>query len=400
MEASRESIQRPAAVNRHLVLTKRKPIVALDARAVQEAGCGVATYSLGLIEHLEILRSDFDFVFVVDGTKDISPAKFPSKSQFIKTAGRGNFWSRDLFDQLVLPLRLSSRHVSLYHGLDYVVPLARTPFAKVATFHDACAFSDLDDRSLLAKGRLRFILRRVAAGADAIVTVSEYSRRELAHFLPGTCGKTTVVWCGMLDEFGAAGVRAADPQVDEISSDSEFILYYGGYSKRKRVELLLQAFQFVRTARSVTLVLAGRIDGAARRSIDQLIADLGLGASVRFFGFATREQLRLLLERCQLFVFPSALEGFGLPAAEAMACGAAVVCSEAGSLPEICGDAAHYFTGADPSRLAAAITDVLGDAALRNRLRARGPVRASAFTWEQHVAELGAIYDRLLSRRR
>lgn len=380
---------------------KRKPVLAIDARSAQQSGYGVATYSTGLISHLHTLTSKYDFVFVVEKGKDIPTNIFPPNSRFLETAaGKGDIWTRDLFEQVVLPARLSRLHVDLYHGLDYYIPIVRTPFLKVATFHDACVFTPEDDRSRISRARLTFLLRRMADSADAIVTDSEYSRVQLGRYLQSTRHKTTAIWCGLLDEFVSPETQDVDQGVDHLSLNTEFILYYGGYAKRKRVDLLLQAFQRVRSLKSVSLVLVGEIEGKKRERLQNVVAALGLTDAVTFFGFATRTQLRELLQRCAAFVFPSAMEGFGLPVAEALASGAAVVCSRAGSLPEIGGNAVRYFTVPDAAELSAAILDVLDNAALRQQLRANASRRAGDFTWCRHLDQLHLVYDGLLRRER
>jgi len=113
---------------------------------------------------------------------------------------------------------------------------------------------------------------------------------------------------------------------------------------------------------------------------------------VRFLGFLPDETLSAVYRLASVFVFPSLYEGFGLPPLEAMACGTPVVTSNVSSLPEVTGDAALLVDPTDASAIAAAITRVVTEPALREELRARGLARARQFSWERSVKEIRDIY--------
>jgi glycosyltransferase involved in cell wall biosynthesis len=123
------------------------------------------------------------------------------------------------------------------------------------------------------------------------------------------------------------------------------------------------------------------------------------GPSVRFLGMVDEVDLPALYTGASVFVFPSLLEGFGLPVLEAMACGAPVVCSDTSSLPEVAGDAAVLCDPTDVSALAAAIDRVLADGDLRVTLRQRGLARAAGFTWEETARRFAQLYGDVLARR-
>jgi glycosyltransferase involved in cell wall biosynthesis len=120
-------------------------------------------------------------------------------------------------------------------------------------------------------------------------------------------------------------------------------------------------------------------------------------AEVRFPGWLPRADVEGLWHACTAHVFPSFYEGFGLPVLEAMARGVPCACSDRASLPEVAGDAALLFDPADPAAIRAAIERLLGDAALRERLRSAGLARAAQFSWERCASETAAVYERALA---
>src|SRR5207253_7068288 len=118
----------------------------------------------------------------------------------------------------------------------------------------------------------------------------------------------------------------------------------------------------------------------------------GVGEAARFLGRLGEEDLALLYSHAGVFVLPSLYEGFGLPVLEAMACGAPVVCSNAGPLPEVAGDAAVLLKPEDPTAWASAMLDVLTSPALSDDLRRRGFERARAFSWRRTALATRDVY--------
>jgi len=239
-------------------------------------------------------------------------------------------------------------------------------------------------------------MRRVARNADAIVTLSEFSKRELLKYLSVKPQKIVPVWCGVSEiYFAPCKEEIVTSCRQKLGFDGKFILYYGGYIKRKNVELLLDAFKIVAQKNNVKLVMTGNIS----ERIKEKILSLGLDRMVKDFGFAEVEDLKALLDMCEAFVFPSAMEGFGLPVAEALACGVPVVCSTNGSLPEVADDAVVYFESSTPESLASAVLKVLEELNLREGLKQKARVRGQIFRWETTVRELRDLYVALIEKK-
>jgi len=125
----------------------RKFKIAVDARAAQAKGVGVATCANTIIKELARVEDQFDFVFIVDSKLDVSHMVFPANSEIISTrVGRGSLVLRDFWMQCVLPRKLCSMGVHLFHQLDYFLPIWPVDFIVVGSFLDAIAFTSLDDR--------------------------------------------------------------------------------------------------------------------------------------------------------------------------------------------------------------------------------------------------------------
>lgn len=239
--------------------------------------------------------------------------------------------------------------------------------------------------------------------ASLLLTVSEYSKSRIAEFYGVDASRIRVV------------PEAAHPIFRQIPRDAamdgvlaryglgpgeRFVLYVGGMSPHKNLSALVEAFSRIVELpgeSDVRLVLVGDYRGDSFFSeytdLKARIERLGLDRRVTFAGFVEDEELVALYNAASVFVLPSLEEGFGLPVVEAMACGAPVVSSDRGSLPEVLGPAGRLFDPADVAALAAALSEVLRDPELRERMRAAGLVRAAALSWGASASRLIEILD-------
>jgi glycosyltransferase involved in cell wall biosynthesis len=175
-----------------------------------------------------------------------------------------------------------------------------------------------------------------------------------------------------------------------------YILFLGSVEKRKNVHGLLQAYARLRQmGEQRPLVIVGLRRSSA--AIEQPLRELDLHPHVIFTGYLPDQDLPAIYSAADLFVFPSLYEGFGLPPLEAMACGTPVVCSHAGSLPEVVGDAAITVDPHDIEGLAEAMRRVLDDQVLRQELREKGLARARLFSWEKAARQTIEVYQQVLN---
>jgi glycosyltransferase involved in cell wall biosynthesis len=174
-----------------------------------------------------------------------------------------------------------------------------------------------------------------------------------------------------------------------------YLLFVGVFEPRKNLPLLVDAFEILRHTHPETadlqLALAG---GAGWRgaAIAAAVRGRGLEPAVRLLGYVPDADLPALYRGATLALVPSEYEGFGLPALEAMACGAPVLASDRAALPETVGDAGELFTPGDPAALAHRISGLVSRPERLARLSERGLARAAGFTWERSAAQTLAVY--------
>lgn len=303
---------------------------------------------------------------------------------------------RILWEQTALPALLARERLDLVHGTLNVLPLARTT-PGVVTIHDV-SFLLFPERFLPAKRRYLTTLTRLSArGARRVVASSENTKRDVIRLLDVPEERVRVVYLGVEDRFrqvpppGALAAFRAEHDLPE-----QFFLYVGTLEPRKNLVRLLDAYaEARRLGVEWPLVLAGG-KGWLFEEIFSRVGDLGLAEAVRFPGYVLYEDLPLWYNAASAFVYPSLYEGFGLPVAEAMACGCPVLTARNSSLPEVAGDAAILVEGEDTAALCRGLLRLAGDGALRADLAARGPVQAARFQWRDTATQMMSIYDEVL----
>ena len=251
------------------------------------------------------------------------------------------------------------------------------------------AYPDMIEQSAFWAARMR----EAVLAADAIICISENTRRDLLRYIPIPEERVFVVpLASDLDESLTHG--------DEPTPPAPYFLYVGGRSAGyKNFDGLLVAFARVAAQRpEPTLVITGYplTDQEQKR-----LHDLGLTGRVHWLPTQSDRALARLYRHSQAFVYPSLYEGFGIPPLEAMACGTVVISSDRSSLPEVVGDAGLSFDPTAPDaadQLAAHLFTALDDPARRADLIARGRARAATFSWDRAAAQTMEVYRTVLGR--
>jgi glycosyltransferase involved in cell wall biosynthesis len=268
-------------------------------------------------------------------------------------------------------LRSQVRGDVVHYPLTIRIPRGVGP--SVVTLHD---LQHLDLPRLFARAERAFraiAWHRSVRGATLVVVPSAFVRDRATELLGLDPRRVRVVHHGIDHDLFSPRGGEREP----------FLLYPARPCPHKNHARLFEAFALLRRVRpELRLVLTGGGDFGA-------VPD---GVEVR--GLVPHDELVLLLRRASVLVFPSLYEGFGQPPLEAMACGCPVACSDAASLPEVCGDAARYFHPDDPRQIAEAVLDVL---AAPDEWAARALARASAFTWDASARGHEAVYRELLA---
>jgi glycosyltransferase involved in cell wall biosynthesis len=278
----------------------------------------------------------------------------------------------------------------------------------VVTFHDVIAETLPHLVFQTRRSRLFWQMKcRFAAWrADLVLTVSEASKQGLMRTFGFAEEQVRI-----LPEAASEGFGPVDQNGDDhhqalkrynVQPGERYLLYVGGISPHKNLDTLVEGFARVvadPVYQDVRLLLVGDYKGDVFRTcyndLQLHIRHLGIEEQVRFTGFVSDDDLVHLYAASQAFVFPSYLEGFGLPAVEAMTCGAAVVASDRGSLPEVLQGAGCLFNPHEVTTLVDSLRRVLGDERYRKDLQARGLKRSRDFSWDRSAQRALEIFHEI-----
>jgi glycosyltransferase involved in cell wall biosynthesis len=231
--------------------------------------------------------------------------------------------------------------------------------------------------------------------ADMLVAISEATRTRFLELFPHyPASRVRTIYPGSRFHLPAAIGRLPDGLIP-----SGFWLAVGTLEPRKNLRRLVRAFaRLVQACPEMPpLVIAGG-DGWLEEDFDALLAELGIAARVRRLGYVDDPTLAALYTGCLAFVYPSLVEGFGLPVLEAMSLGAAVITSDRSSLPEIVGAAGLLVNPEDERAIEAAMARLMTDASLRDRLRELGRHRAKGFSWSAAARAVLELYEEVRRR--
>jgi glycosyltransferase involved in cell wall biosynthesis len=362
---------------------------AIDARTLGAPKTGDRTYCLNLLRGMAALRPEGEYLLYADRETGLLEALPPNFERVILKAPQPWLWT-----PWSLPWDLRRRSADLLH-VQYIIP-PTAPCPVLTTIHDISFRRHPEWFPMKHRVLLNLLIPTAARNAAHVITGSEYTRADLidAYDLPPE--KVTVTPYAADPIYVPIDKEEARRRVKErFGLRGPFVLALGVLQPRKNLPRLIRAFGRVSRQVPHTLALAGK-PGWAHEALQRAAAASGLGSRLHFTGYVPDADLPLLYNAADLFVYPSLLEGFGLCALEAMACGTPVVTSNVTSLPEVVGDAALTIDPTDEAALAEAIHRALTDELLRARLREAGLARAAKFSWERTAAETLAVYRKVL----
>ncbi len=359
---------------------------SVDAHAIGQHLTGNETYIRNLLNCFDVLDREADFVTYISRQEAV--ADVPQRFQKRRVAV--NPYIRLGYD---LPRLVAKDRPELLH-VQYTAPITcSAPI--VVTVHDVSFLEHPEYFTWFRAQQLRLTVRRTVKAASCVLTVSEFSKRSIvdAYQLPDD--KVVVLPDGVSSVFHPV-VREVAQRSMRASSNLPlpFVLTVGDLQPRKNHLGLIRAFESLIRAHPQLphhLLIVGKetwyaptVRAAAKKS---QVAD-----RIHFTGFVEDEELRRLYGACDLFVYPSFYEGFGLPILEAMACGRAVACSNTSAMPEVADSAALLFDPCSQRDLVFAMRDLLLNPELRQRMERLGVQRAGMFSWTSTAAKTLDLY--------
>ena len=359
---------------------------SVDAHAIGQHLTGNETYVRNILNCFADLDHDADFFTYL--CREDAFNEVPRR--FLKRRVAANPFVRLGFD---LPRRLRRDNPHILH-VQYTGPLfCSTPI--VVSVHDVSFLEHPDYFTPFRALQLRYTVHRTVKLAARVITASEFSKRSILSAYQLDEDKVVVLPNGVASAFRPLSRESAQRWVhSSFGLRSPFILTVGDLAPRKNHACLIRAFEkLVHSHPQLPhqLVIVGKenwrastVRATAKRSS---VAD-----RIHFTGFVSDEGLLRLYGGCDLFIYPSLYEGFGLPILEAMACGRAVACSNTSAMPEVADSAALLFDPNSEDEIALAMRDLLLNPELRQRMERLGTQRAAMFSWEKTAGKTLDLY--------
>ena len=365
--------------------------VALDVSAVPPQLAGAGRYIAELARRLPSAGVETTLVTRRDDTlrwHEWSPTS--SVASIVPNARA----ARLAYEAWLLGRSAPAMAVDVWHAPHYTMPHRRsTP--TVVTIHDLTFFTNPEWHERSKVQLFRRAITYAAAHADVLVSVSDYTARQIDQLLPSHAPVVVAPLGVDLARFTTDASHDAELlQAHGLDVGVPYIFFLGTVEPRKGLDVLIAAFADVaRTDPDVELWLAGQV-GWGAKALESTLASHTVAARIRRLGFVDDTILPALLRQSRTVAYPSRGEGFGLPVLEALACGAFVVTSSDTVMAEVAADTATLTHAGDASQLAnALLTTIAMSDEKRSRHRVTARARAEMFTWEASIAQHLCAYQ-------
>jgi glycosyltransferase involved in cell wall biosynthesis len=367
--------------------------IGINASFLRKPDTGIGQVSRGFIS--ELLKSSNNkneyFLYL---EKDINfdlPKNF-RKRIFLPAWKRDDLIRKIWWEKYLLPKKAQADKCDLFISLYQCPTILPQEVTHKMLVHDLIPKIFPDYLDNWRKYFYFFLTQKAIQQANEIITVSEWSKKDIHKFLKIPNEKIRAAYPSIGDEFFAPSSSDKDNKIlDSYGVSGRYFFYIGGFDFRKNIPGLLESFAKLLEnyeVSDINLVLGGEDKSRFSRLFTDVKAEIdkfGLGGKINLIGFVKQKDLPALYRNCELFVLPSLYEGFGLMALEAMACGAPTAVSKTSSLPEVGGDAVLYFNPHDTDEIARVMGKVLRNNKLRLRLAEKGQARAKKFSWKSFV---------------
>jgi glycosyltransferase involved in cell wall biosynthesis len=367
-------------------------------------GEGARTYTTHLLQALHQTDADMEWhVLLRRAHLEAMGLAADSRFHLIRFAGPAQppgipgirFASRNVIDQMVMPLR--GRRFDAVHFLDTYGPLrftGSTPFA--LTIHDLFPLTSGQYFSPWVQRYLSILMRGSIPRAAAIMAISEFTARALVSVLGIPADRIRVVPNGVEARFHPTSQAECARVAQRYAITAPYLLSIGTIEPRKNLARIISAFARVKRESRIPhhLLIVGKL-GWSYDDVIATITKANLGEAIRLIGYLPREDIPPLITGADALVQLALEEGFGLPVAEGMACGAPIITSAGSALAEVAGDAGYLVDPTSETAIAQAFTQVCSDNGLRLQLRKKSLRRANMYTWGRTAHETVEMYRRI-----
>lgn len=370
--------------------------LTIDAHMVGERETGNETYTLNLVRSLLDQFPQHTYHILTSHRSAIEPhLSLPASSTLVDVPP--NPFMRI---PLAIPRHVKESQAQLLH-VNYIAP-PRLACPIVVTIHDISfefypQYFSLRDRLLLS-----LLVPLTARRAAAVIAVSKKTRDDIVERYHIPARKIAVTYEGADSRFHPREKSEAREYVKKTYGvDRDFILAVGNLQPRKNLVNLVRSYANLKKDQKIDPVLV--IVGKAlwhESKVYSTVRSLGIEKDVVFAGYVPDQDLPLLYNAAQFFIFPSLYEGFGLPPLEAMACGTPVACSNTGALLEVVGDAALTFNPFSLDELTDCLLRMASSSEMRAHCSERGLVQSTKFSWAAMARATIEVYQAVIERQR
>ena len=372
--------------------------IGINGSFLRKINTGIGQYTLNIVNALLNLEESENFKFFVYAEEEDNLNLIEDKPNLEKKIIQTVFYKRDdllrkaSWEKVFLPREAKKDGVDIFF----------TPFNSSSVFKGIQHTTTIHDmiwkvfESIYANNIRKSVYFnktfKACQKANSIITVSEYSKKEIVKYLNIIPGNIFVVYNGINDDFKKKLGRMKQKKVlDKYNINYPYFFYMGGFEQRKNVDLLIRVFaQLKKTYSNLLqdrkLVIAGEILNIKNPlliDIEKIIKELKMEKNVILLGKVPDEDRPALYQGAEIFIYPSLYEGFGMPITEAMASGCPVIASNTSAIPEIGRTAIEYFNPNREDELTQQIISLMSKPKKKEELSRRGIERAKNFTWEK-----------------
>jgi len=363
---------------------------------------GMDMVALELIRNLQEIDHENEYVIFVKPDKDDNVLKQTDNFKIVKL--KGGFYP--LWEQFSLPRAARKEGCELLHCTSNTAPV-NTRIPLVVTLHDIIYMESSYLKILKGSGTLyqkigniyrRIVVPRVLKTSRKIITVSRFEKNRISQFF-GIEGdnRLTAVYNGVSEHFKPVTDKSELERVKlKYNLPEHFFFFLGNTDPKKNTKGTLKAFSdYLKKTESDTRLVMLDYDRPELEKLLSEIDDKALINKILLTGYVTNTDLPAIYSQCELFLYPSLRESFGIPMLEAMACGVPVITSNTSSMPEIAGKAACIIDPFKPEQITEAMISLMNDKKLRSSLISLGIEQSARFSWKAMAHSVLEIYNEI-----
>ncbi|WP_333887687.1 glycosyltransferase family 4 protein [Clostridium sp.] len=368
--------------------------IAMDARGANwYNGTGIGTYTSKILKY--IIRNHKENFYHIYWSGSNYNKLQQQNTKIIMTSKR----QHRFFEQYYFPVNLRKENIDIYHIPQNGIGISENiGCKKIVTIHDLIPYILPET---VGKGYLFKFLKempKIINSSDGIITVSNCSKRDILKFFPIKEDKIFVTPLAADKKYRPLDKDKCKYKIHaNYNIENPFILYIGGFSPRKNVSSLITAFSKIhkKLDKNYDLIIVGSNKDDSD-ILKNLSIDLNIDKNIKFTGFVEEKMMPIFYNACDIFIYPSLYEGFGLPPLEAMSCGTPVIASNISSIPEVVGDGGILINPCDMENFMYSIEALINDINIREDLSLKALKQANNFSWEKTAEKTIEIYKKVL----